>query len=73
MDGSGSYDIDESEGDSITAWDWESDFAAPYDFAEAHGETAVLPAFAESGRYDIALRVTDTIQKPSFRILVNPT
>ncbi|MCB2180964.1 MAG: PKD domain-containing protein [Desulfobulbaceae bacterium] len=59
VDGSGSYDIDEPEGDSITAWDWESDFIAPYDFAEATGETAILPAFTSSGRFDIALRVTD--------------
>ena len=59
VDGSGSYDIDESEGDSITAWDWESDFVAPYDFNEAHGETAILPPLTEPGRYDIAMRVTD--------------
>ncbi|MGA1842202.1 MAG: putative Ig domain-containing protein [bacterium] len=59
LDGSGSYDIDEAQGDSITAWDWESDFEAPYDFAESHGETAVLPSFAVAGHYDIGLRVTD--------------
>ncbi len=59
VDGSGSYDIDQSEGDSITAWDWESDMVAPYEFNEAHGETAVLPAFAAAGRHDIILRVTD--------------
>ena len=59
VDGSGSYDIDESEGDSITAWDWESDFVAPYNFAEASGATPLLPAFSTPGYYDIALRVTD--------------
>jgi RHS repeat-associated protein len=59
VDGSGSYDVDEGEGDSLIAWDWESDFIAPYDLNEAVGETAVLPAFTASGHKDIALRVTD--------------
>lgn len=59
VDGSASYDIDAPEGDSITAWDWESDFIAPYDFAEASGKIALLPPFADAGRYDIGLKVTD--------------
>ncbi|MCP4350278.1 MAG: PKD domain-containing protein, partial [Desulfobacterales bacterium] len=58
-DGSGSYDIDESEGDSITAWDWETDFAEPYDFADAHGEKLVLPPYTSAGVYSLGLRVTD--------------
>ncbi|MBI5558638.1 MAG: PKD domain-containing protein [Deltaproteobacteria bacterium] len=59
VDGSGSYDVDASFGDSITAWDWESDFVAPYDYNEAHGVKTVLPAFAAAGRKDIILRATD--------------
>jgi len=59
VDGSGSYDIDEGDGDAITAWAWEADFAAPYDFGEAYGQTTALPPYAEAGRHDLALRVTD--------------
>ncbi len=59
VDGSGSYDIDEPQGDSITAWDWESNMIPPYGYDEAHGETALLPPFALPGHYDIILRVTD--------------
>ncbi|MBC2711714.1 MAG: PKD domain-containing protein [Desulfosarcina sp.] len=59
VDGSGSYDIDENLGDSIVTWEWEADFAAPYDFNEATGQIATLPAFSAAGRQDIALRVTD--------------
>ncbi|MCP4031843.1 MAG: hypothetical protein GY734_11460, partial [Herbaspirillum sp.] len=58
-DGSGSYDIDESDGDSVTAWDWETDFTEPYDYGEAHGEASVLPAYTQAGVYSIGLRVTD--------------
>ncbi|MCP4214178.1 MAG: hypothetical protein GY765_05955, partial [bacterium] len=58
-DGSGSYDIDESDGDSITARDWETDFTEPYDYGEAQGETPVLPAYTQAGVYSIGLRVTD--------------
>lgn len=59
VDGSGSYDVDEPAGDQITAWEWEVDFVAPYNFAEATGETPVLDGFGAAGNYDIALRVTD--------------
>ncbi len=59
VDGGGSYDIDEAEGDSITAWDWESDMVPPYGFDEAHGRQAVLPPFDRPGHYDIILRVSD--------------
>ena len=59
VDGSGSYDIDENLGDSIITWEWEADFAAPYDFNEAAGQIATLPAFSAAGHQDIALRVTD--------------
>ncbi|MCP4112054.1 MAG: PKD domain-containing protein, partial [Desulfobacteraceae bacterium] len=58
-DGSGSYDIDQSDGDSITAWDWETDFTEPYDYGEAHGEAAVLPPYTSAGIFNIGLRVTD--------------
>lgn len=59
LDGSGSYDVDESEGDVITAWNWETDFIAPYDFDEASGEVVTIGGFSQAGNYDIALRVTD--------------
>ena len=59
VDGSGSYDIDENQGDSIVSWEWESDFVAPYQFNEVSGQIATLPAFSTSGRRDIALRVMD--------------
>jgi hypothetical protein len=59
VDGSGSYDIDENQGDSIVSWEWEADFVAPYEFNEAAGQIAALPAYTASGRRDIALRVTD--------------
>ena len=59
VDGSGSYDIDENLGDSIVTWEWEADFVAPYDFGEASGQIATLPAFTAAGRQDIGLRVTD--------------
>ncbi|MBW1644893.1 MAG: PKD domain-containing protein [Deltaproteobacteria bacterium] len=59
VDGSGSFDIDASLGDNIVIWEWEADFEAPYDFGEASGQIATLPAFSTAGRQDIALRVTD--------------
>ncbi|MCP4127871.1 MAG: PKD domain-containing protein, partial [Gammaproteobacteria bacterium] len=58
-DGSGSYDIDQSDGDSIIAWDWETDSTEASDYGEAHGKTAVLPAYTHAGVYSIGLRVTD--------------
>ena len=59
LDGSGSYDINEPKGDSITAWDWEINFETPYDYAEAYGDIVTIPGFSTPGHHDIALRVTD--------------
>ena len=58
FDGSGSFDIDEPLGDSITAYDWEFAFIAPFDFADASGPTPTY-AFTAPGLKDIGLRVTD--------------
>ena len=62
VNGSGSYDIDQSLGDSVTAWDWEGDLEAPYNYDDAHGINAVLPPFEEPGVHDIILRVSDNTQ-----------
>ncbi|MGA1840051.1 MAG: PKD domain-containing protein [bacterium] len=59
LDGSGSYDIDEPDGDSITAYDWEIDMDFPYDFDEATGVNPNIPVFDTKGVYSIGLRVTD--------------
>ena len=58
FDGSGSFDIDEPLGDSITAYDWEFDFVAPFDFADGSG-VAPSYAFTAPGLKNIGLRVTD--------------
>ena len=60
LDGSGSFDIDEPEGDYIASWDWELDGAVPYDYNDASGET-VTYTWATAGMYDIALKVTDSV------------
>lgn len=60
LDGSGSFDIDESYGDSITGWKWETDFVHPLDFDDGvTGETPTFSGFGTAGEYDIGLRVTD--------------
>ena len=59
LDGSGSFDIDEPEGDDIASWDWELDGAIPYDYNDASGET-VQWTWNTPGTYNIALRVTDS-------------
>lgn len=59
LDGSGSYDIDEPEGDYIASWDWELDGAVPYDYNDASGET-VQWTWTTPGTYNIALKVTDS-------------
>ena len=68
LDGSGSFDINEGTSlggsppfDTITAWDWELDFAQPLDFGEASGPTPAATPFVIStaGLKDIGLRVTD--------------
>ena len=58
LDGSGSFDIDAGLGDTITAYDWELDFAQPLDFGDA---TGVNPStsYTSAGLFDIGLRVTD--------------
>ena len=58
LDGSGSFDIDESLGDSIIAYGWETDFVQPLDFNDATGVSAV-GSFPTAGTFDIGLRVTD--------------
>lgn len=74
LDGSGSYDIDEgqSEGgaaevDTITAYGWDMD-GAPWNFANASGETFLLDSAALSsslgvGANTIGLKVTDNTSK----------
>ena len=59
LDGSGSFDIDEPEGDYIDSWDWELDGAVPYDYDDASGET-VQWTWVTPGTYNIALKVTDS-------------
>lgn len=61
LDGSGSFDVDESQGDSVRAWDWETDFQRPLDFDDGHsGEHVTLVGgYPAPGRHDIGLRVTD--------------
>lgn len=61
LDGSGFFDVDQSLGDSIQAWDWEIDFEQPLDFDDTvHGERAeVIGAFYEPSVKNIGLRVTD--------------
>ena len=59
LDGSGSFDIDEPDGDFIVSWGWELDGAVPYDYNDASGETAMY-TWNTPGTYDIALKVTDS-------------
>ncbi len=59
LDGSGSFDIDQGLGDSITAYGWELDGLQPRDFDEATGPKPLVPGFAAAGTYTIGLRVTD--------------
>ncbi|MDX2109157.1 MAG: PKD domain-containing protein [Verrucomicrobiota bacterium] len=65
LNGSGSFDIDLIDGDSITAWDWEIDYQQPLDFADDHsGEKVTLAGgYPNPGLYNIALRVTDNAKK----------
>ncbi len=57
LDGSASFDVDESLGDSITAWEWELN-PPPFDYDDASGET-VTTGYTSEGLFDIGLRVTD--------------
>ncbi len=59
LDGSASFDIDQDQGDSITAYGWELDGLQPRDFDEATGPNPLVPGFAAAGTYTIGLRVTD--------------
>ncbi|MBD3316819.1 MAG: PKD domain-containing protein, partial [Chitinivibrionales bacterium] len=61
LDGSGSFDVDEPEGDEITAWGWEIDFLSPRDFDDAVGVTPSV-TYDEPGTFDIGLRVTDNTE-----------
>ncbi|MBM3240281.1 PKD domain-containing protein [Candidatus Poribacteria bacterium] len=63
LDASGSYDIDASQGDSITAYGWEIDMISPRDFDDATGVNPTIPGFSIAGTYDIGLRVTDNTAK----------
>jgi RHS repeat-associated protein len=72
LDGAGSFDIDESSGDYIQAWDWEVDFQMPLDYDDGvSGTDAVFAGgYASAGKRDISLRVTDatSIVFPSLGI-----
>lgn len=73
LDGSGSYDPDEGDhedgcltcpDDTITAYGWELDGAAPYDFNEADTPVVALGSdftalFGSPGTYNVGLQVTD--------------
>jgi PKD domain len=59
LDGSKSYDSDASYGDSITAWNWELNMVAPYDFLEAAGASPAFVWTYGNGIKNIGLRVTD--------------
>ncbi|MGA1841276.1 MAG: PKD domain-containing protein [bacterium] len=59
LDGSGSYDIDESDGDSITSYGWEIDMIEPWDFDDTIGVNPTIQPFYNPGTYTIGLQVTD--------------
>ncbi len=61
FDGSGSFDVNESLGDIITAWGWETDFENPRDFDDAIGEKASY-TYNQEGTFDLGLRVTDNTE-----------
>lgn len=65
LNGSGSFDIDEPEGDYIVSWGWELDGAVPYDYDDASGET-VQWTWNTPGTYDIALKVTDSVGRTNI-------
>jgi fibronectin type 3 domain-containing protein/flagellar hook assembly protein FlgD len=69
VDGSASFDLDEglSESgqapfDTIIAYEWEIHMVEPYEFDDAAGVTAELPAYDTPGLQTIALRVTDNTE-----------
>ncbi|MBI4605705.1 MAG: PKD domain-containing protein, partial [Planctomycetes bacterium] len=61
FDGSGSFDIDQGDGDSIQSYQWEVDFQQPLDFDD--GVTGVKPVFLTGfttpGLKTVGLRVKD--------------
>lgn len=61
LDGSGSFDVDEAQGDFIQSWDWEVDFVTPLDFDDGvTGRVAtVVGGFPTAGQRSIGLRVRD--------------
>ncbi len=62
LDGTGSFDIDVSDGDAIRAYDWDVDFVQPLDFADGvtGSQPHVLQGFAAAGVHNVGLRVTDS-------------
>jgi len=66
VDGSASYDPDEGRSESgdppfdgITTYEWEAEMIAPFDFDDAQGAEAELPAYDLPGFYETILLVTD--------------
>lgn len=59
LDGSGSFDVDKSQGDSITAYGWEVAMQSPRDFNDATGVKPSNVVYQTAGIYNIGLRVTD--------------
>ncbi len=62
LDGSGSFDVDAADGDSIQSWEWETDFQQPLDFSDGFsGPTVVVPGnyYPTPGRRQVGLRVKD--------------
>ena len=59
LDGSGSFDIDEPQGDMIVSYGWELDLIAPYDYDDATGPV-IQWTWNTAGMYDVGLRVTDS-------------
>ena len=57
FDGSGSYDIDASHGDTVTLWDWQFK-GPPYTFSDATGPTATW-TYNQPGTYNVGLLVRD--------------
>jgi RHS repeat-associated protein len=59
LDGTGSFDIDAAQGDSITRFGWETDFQNPRDFDDALGARPTGVSFPSAGTFNVGLRVTD--------------
>jgi RHS repeat-associated protein len=59
LDGSGSFDVDKPQGDSIIAYGWEIDMQNPRDFDDALGAKPANVVYSTAGIFNIGLRVTD--------------